>query len=160
HSDTVTGTACAPATAEKTAAKPAAMTNRVMNESFEMGAVRIGDGGIFARVPPFVQARLYDGNFINPTVTNNGTITATSASPAINPDASGIEYFSWLSGETFAHTRSDAAPTKITDAALNGISIAIPIPVGDGMNLSHSFFCSITVNTMPTSAPTRNDDFI
>ena len=54
---------------------------------------------------------------MSPNVTRIGIATATSASPAMSPDAAGTEYCSWLRGATRAQTWSSIAPAKIPATA-------------------------------------------
>ncbi len=44
--------------------------------------------------------------------------------------------------------------------ALMGMSTPMPMPVGDGTNGRHDFFCSSSVKTSPNNAPMPNDHFI
>ena len=46
---------------------------------------------------------------------------------------------------------------KIIVTALTGISIAMPIPVGDGTYVRHAGFCSRKVSTTPINAPAASE---
>ena len=68
----------------------------------------------------------------SPIATNSGMITATIASPAMRPDASGTMYCSLELLLARRHTRSTIPPKNMTRTTAKGTSIPMPAPVGDG----------------------------
>src|SRR5262245_26369523 len=78
-------------------------------------------------------------------------ITATNASPAMNPDARGIRYTSAPFLCLRSHTEPTMPPRNMVNTTLNGTRIPIPTPVGDGTHLRILGFASSTVNTTPST---------
>ena len=84
------------------------------------------------------------------SATRIGMITATIASPAMNPEASGTRCFVACFGALRFHIRATRPPRNIVMIALAGTSMPMPIPVGDGTLLFH-LVPSSTVNRIPST---------
>src|SRR5438093_10559386 len=85
-----------------------------------------------------------------PKTTNSGTMTATMASPAMNPEASGTIYNSCDRRSARHQRRSTKLPKNITKITAAGTSIPMPTPVGEGTQLA--WRVSRSANMMPRTA--------
>src|SRR5262249_50185691 len=77
--------------------------------------------------------------------------TATMASPAISPDASGVPSRSARFGFTRSHSFCRMPPSTIVKTTAPGTTMPIPIPVGGGVHLL--YLCSDSVHPTPRAAP-------